>query len=51
MSQVTAELGVGTYTATLTGVVKGNAANAVLDQAFSVNKKVIVVTPGCDNNP
>jgi hypothetical protein len=51
MSQVTAELDFGTYSVTLTGVVKGNSALAVSDEAFSVSKQVNVVTPGCGNNP
>jgi hypothetical protein len=50
MNTVVVPLGVGNYTVTLTGVVKGNSANATTDQAFTVKGLVDIVTPGCGSN-
>jgi hypothetical protein len=47
MNTVNVQLGAGTYTITLTGVVKGNSANGTSDQTINVSSTINVVTPGC----
>jgi hypothetical protein len=45
MSPVQFTLGAGSYTLTLTGVVKGNSANAT--QSFGVQENLIIIGQGC----
>jgi hypothetical protein len=46
---VTANLGPGSYTVTLSGTVKDNTTN--FQQPFSVSQTVHIITPGCGASP